>query len=84
MTGETYKPSMTPTLVPQKGSGEGAAPVFTIRCSHEYVQSIGPELTEREQAILADSVVGQAICPRLYWFADTAETRRLLRVNEKL
>lgn len=76
MTGPGYKPSMEAELVPAHGNGDAS-----IKCSDEYVRQLGAELDEREQSILTDAVVGQAICPKLWWFEDTPETRRLLRVK---
>jgi hypothetical protein len=56
----------------------------TIEVSREYFDGLQyPEpfsLIEKDH--LQNNLVGCAICPALYWFNDTPQIRRLLKVKE--
>lgn len=75
MVSKDYKPSMKPTVESGK---DGST---SIRCSAEYVQSLQRELSLMEWDHLQDNAVGQAICPKLWWFSDTPMIRIILKVD---
>jgi len=74
VTKEDYKPSMEPSL------HENADSTFLIQCSDEYVRSLGIG-SDDDQEFLQAAVVGQAICPKLWWFKDSERARKLLGVT---
>lgn len=92
MITKDYKPAMKPVLRDgrryKRVDGklveiERGKP--TIEVSREYfvaLQTSGP-FSSTEQVTLQDNLTGQSICPALYWFNDTPETRRLLKVIER-
>ncbi len=73
MTTKDYKPPMRPHLEP-------ATPA-RIRISREYGLSLG--LNEADRDTLNRELVSQSICPSRFWFRDTPEVRRILKVAQE-
>jgi len=74
MTTSNYKPSMVPRLEDDKHGKR-------IKVSREYVLGLTNQLKETDFEVLNREKCGEAICPALYWFNDTPETRRILGVQ---
>lgn len=77
MTNENYNPPMKPKL---ELANEKTSTPAQIRVSKEYGASL--PLTDIDRATLYQEMTGQSICPEWYWFRDTPETRKILRVEE--
>lgn len=71
MTSEDYKASMKPVIDARHGQ---------IKITLEYGKSLN--ISAEDEATLQKHLKGQAICPALYWFEDTPEVRRILKVDE--
>ena len=77
MTTKDYKPPMVPKLEPCNAK-LGAPP--QIRISKEYGASL--KVSGADEELLRREMTGESICPAWYWFRDTPEVRRILKVEE--
>jgi hypothetical protein len=72
MVSDNYQPKLTASVEARGG-------VTTIRITREGLRSLGIT-NAADQGLLDAAMVGQSMCPAIYWFRDTAEVRRLLGV----
>ncbi len=52
-----------------------------IRVTKEYGQTLG--LSEADESYLFGKLQSRSYCPPMYWFKDTPEVRKILRVAEQ-